>query len=131
MMASLLVCSNCGDHHPSPTEEGSPCKVKHCVGTYWYPESKGVEEAVNHPNHYGGADNPYEAVKVIEAWGANFNLGNCLKYIARRGRKSPLLEDLEKAQWYLQREIDTVKRNAQISALAEHTSAVGGALTGA
>ena len=37
--------------------------------------------AVEHPAHYGGADNPYEAIKVIEAWGLGFCLGNTIKYI--------------------------------------------------
>ena len=63
-------------------------------------------EQVNHPAHYGGADNPYEAIKVIEAWNLNFNLGNTIKYIARAGLKSDaLLTDLQKARWYLDREI--------------------------
>ena len=56
---------------------------------------------VDHPNHYGGEDNPYEAIKVIEAWDLNFNLGNVVKYISRAGKK-----DLEKALWYLKREIE-------------------------
>ena len=70
------------------------------------------EEQVNHPAHYGGADNPYEAIKVIEAWGLGFCLGNCLKYIARAGKKPtiPTLQDLEKARWYLSREIERLKR---------------------
>ena len=38
--------------------------------------------AVEHPAHYGGADNPYEAIKVIEAWGLGFCLGNTIKYHA-------------------------------------------------
>lgn len=63
------------------------------------------EELVNHPPHYGGADNAYEAIKVIEAWGLGFCLGNALKYIARAGKKGDALEDLEKAEWYLKREI--------------------------
>ena len=62
--------------------------------------------AVDHPAHYGGADNPYEAIKVIEAWGLGFNLGNTAKYIARAERKAAPIEDLEKARWYLTREID-------------------------
>lgn len=61
--------------------------------------------AVDHPAHYGGADNPYEAIKVIEAWGLGFNLGNTAKYIARAERKAVPIEDLEKARWYLDREI--------------------------
>lgn len=65
----------------------------------------GKKEKVNHPPHYGGADNPYETVKVIEAWGLGFNLGNTLKYISRAGKKGAPLEDLQKARWYLDREI--------------------------
>ena len=63
--------------------------------------------AVNHPDHYGGAENPYEAIKVIEAWELGFHLGNTVKYISRAGRKNGTTrkEDLEKARWYLDREI--------------------------
>ena len=67
-------------------------------------ESKS-KEAVNHPEHYGGDDNPYEAIKVIEAWELGFNLGNTVKYISRAGKKGDRLEDLKKAKWYLDREI--------------------------
>jgi hypothetical protein len=62
-------------------------------------------EAVNHPAHYGGADDPYEVIKVIEAWKLGFHLGNCVKYIARAGKKADRLEDLRKAAWYLNRVI--------------------------
>ena len=68
-----------------------------------------MNEAVNHPAHYGGAKNSYEAIKVIEAWGLNFNLGNTVKYIARAGRKAELIEDLRKARWYLDREISILQ----------------------
>jgi Protein of unknwon function (DUF3310) len=64
-----------------------------------------MSDAVNHPAHYGGADNPYEAIKVIEAWGLGFNLGNTVKYISRSEHKGAPLEDLQKAAWYLNREI--------------------------
>jgi len=57
------------------------------------------------PKHYGGSENPYEAIKVIEAWEVSFNLGNVLKYISRAGKKGNKLEDLQKAAWYLDREI--------------------------
>ena len=60
---------------------------------------------VNHPTHYGGESNPYEAIKVIEAWQLGFNLGNVIKYVSRAGKKGDTLEDLRKAAWYLQREI--------------------------
>ena len=67
-------------------------------------------EEVNHPVHYGGADDPFEAIKVIEAWDLGFNLGNCIKYVNRAGRKGALLVDLKKAAWYLAREIEKLER---------------------
>jgi len=74
------------------------------------PENKQpVPEAVNHPAHYGGEDNPYETIKVIEAlgWGKHFCLGNALKYMTRAGIKSKQteLQDYEKARFYLDRVI--------------------------
>jgi len=69
-----------------------------------------MTEAVDHPAHYGGSDNPYEAIKVIEAWGLGFNLGNTVKYIARAGAKGDRLTDLRKAAWYLNREIENVEK---------------------
>jgi hypothetical protein len=65
--------------------------------------------AVVHPTHYGGKDNPYEAIKVIEAWEVGFNLGNTLKYISRAGKKDNIIQDLEKALFYLDREIQNRK----------------------
>jgi hypothetical protein len=69
-------------------------------------------EMVNNPLHYGGVDNPYEAIKVIEAWDLDFHLGNTVKYISRAGIKNPEkeLEDLKKAAWYLQRKIDNLQK---------------------
>ena len=67
-------------------------------------------EMVDHPTHYGGEDNPYEAIKVIEEWGLGFNLGNAIKYISRAGKKLDTLEDLEKANWYINREITKLKK---------------------
>ena len=65
--------------------------------------------SVDHPEHYGGAEDPYEAIKVIEAWELGFCLGNAVKYIARAGRKpgSDWVEDLSKARWYIDRAIQS------------------------
>ena len=69
-----------------------------------------TDEAVNHPAHYGGENNPYEAIKVIEAWELDFCLGNAVKYISRAGKKTPNAEqDLEKAVWYLQRRLKQIR----------------------
>lgn len=63
--------------------------------------------AIHHPEYYGGADDPYEAIKVIDAWQLNFSLGCVLKYLKRAGskRESLAIEDLEKAAWYLHHEM--------------------------
>lgn len=65
------------------------------------------QESVNHPSHYGGEENPYEVIKVIDAWDLPFTLGNSVKYIARAGKKNPdkTIEDLKKAIWYIEHEI--------------------------
>jgi hypothetical protein len=62
-------------------------------------------EKVHHPQHYGG-DTTYEVIKVIEAWQLGFHLGNTVKYVARADKKGTRLEDLKKARWYLDREIE-------------------------
>ena len=63
------------------------------------------KEAVNHPQHYGGENNQYEAIKVIEAWELDFCLGNTVKYISRAGKKDNIVQDLKKAKWYLEHKI--------------------------
>lgn len=72
-------------------------------------------EEVDHPSHYGGADNPYEVVKVAEAWGFDKDayLFTVLKYIARQGKKAgvPPLTDLKKAAWYLNRKIENMEKD--------------------
>jgi len=69
-------------------------------------------EHVNHPTHYGGEENIYEAIKVIDAWGLGFSLGNTVKYISRAGKKdkSKEIEDLKKALWYLEHHIKTLEK---------------------
>lgn len=78
-------------------------------------------EMINHPAHYRGEEDTYEAIKVIEAWNLNFNLGNCLKYICRLRNKpsrelsndEKALEDLKKAAWYMQREVERFQREIE------------------
>lgn len=71
-----------------------------------------MDEKIDHPAHYGGADNVYEHVKVAEAWGlfANAMLYNCTKYLCRAGKKGSTIEDLKKARWYLDREIQRLEK---------------------
>lgn len=71
-------------------------------------------ERVNHPEHYGGKDNPYEAIRVIEAWGLGFCLGNAVKYISRAGKKGSEAVDIDKAIWYLKRHRDGLAQNVYV-----------------
>ena len=65
-----------------------------------------MEEQVNHPSHYVKGIEPIE---VIESWDLNFSLGNAIKYILRSPYKGKQIEDLEKARWYIDREINRLK----------------------
>jgi hypothetical protein len=61
-------------------------------------------DPVNHPAHYkvGGI----ETIDFIEAKRLNYNMGNAVKYITRADHKGSRRQDLEKAIWYLKRELD-------------------------
>ena len=68
--------------------------------------SGGMEhDAILHPAHYV-EDREHEPVDVILDWNLPYCLGNVVKYIARAGRKDDRLQDLKKAAWYLQKEIE-------------------------
>ena len=68
-----------------------------------------MNDPVNHPAHY--TDGKIEVIDFIEDKKLDFHLGNAVKYIARAGKKDPkkLIEDLEKARWYLDRKIQQLK----------------------
>jgi hypothetical protein len=69
---------------------------------------RSIDDMVNSPPHYttGGI----ETIDFIEAKELNYHLGNVVKYITRSGHKGDKLKDLEKAQWYLNREINNLKK---------------------
>ena len=63
-------------------------------------------DPVTNPSHYQTGSG-IEAIEVIEAFFPDsFHLGNAFKYLARAGKKGDYVEDLEKAVWYLRREIE-------------------------
>lgn len=70
-----------------------------------------MKESVNHPQHYGGKDNVYEAIKIIEHYNLDFHLGNVLKYILRSDKKGNEIEDLKKAEFYLKRKIEKLGKS--------------------
>ena len=65
-------------------------------------------DVVHNPSHYTEG-RKHEPKDVIRDWGLNFNLGNAVKYIARAGRKDDIVQDLRKAQEYIQFEIDAIE----------------------
>lgn len=69
-----------------------------------------MNDVVNHPSHY--TDGKIEVIDFIEDKGLNFHRGNAVKYIARAGKKDPNreIEGLQKAVWYLDREIGRLRR---------------------
>ena len=73
----------------------------------------GQPDMVNHPSHYTFAEPAYEVLKVIEAWGLGYHLGNVVKYVARADRKGKRLEDLRKARFYLDRYIQRLEAEAK------------------
>ena len=74
-------------------------------------EAEDLVDMINHPSHY----TQYLGLEVIDLTEQmNFNKGNAVKYIARSGFKSNEIEDLEKAAWYIAREISRVKKLQEI-----------------
>jgi len=89
-----------------PSKRGRPSRVK----TFFATSNKSIKsDNVNHPPHYkaGGI----ETIDFIEAKSLNYNLGNVIKYITRSDLKGNKLEDLQKAQWYLNREVQTMRKS--------------------
>jgi len=72
-----------------------------------------MTDLVNHPPHYNTGK--IEVIEFIEDQKLNFNRGTACKYIARAGKKDPTKEvqDLEKARWYLSREIELLKASEE------------------
>ncbi len=62
-----------------------------------------MSDVVNSPPHY--RTGPIEVIEVIEGWNLGYHLGNVIKYLLRAPHKGEQLQDLQKAQWYLERYI--------------------------
>lgn len=87
--------------------------AKKKVVEHWDPETRTVElheadPAVDHPTHYNKGR--IEVIDIIEDHDLNFNLGNVIKYVLRAPHKGEPVQDLEKALWYLGRELTRVRR---------------------
>ena len=63
-----------------------------------------MSDQINHPPHYTSHPSGVECIAVVEHFG--FCIGNAMKYLWRAGLKGDAIEDLRKAAWYVQREIE-------------------------
>ena len=79
-----------------------------------------MNDTVNHPSYY--TDGKIEVIEYIEDKKLGYCLGNAIKYISRAGKKDPAkeIEDLRKADWYIQRRIQELEtRKDEALKLAE------------
>lgn len=74
------------------------------------------KETIVRPSHYTEG-REFEPIHVIRDWDLNFALGNAIKYISRAGRKDPqkTVEDLKKAIYYIQDEINSLEKEKEVS----------------
>jgi hypothetical protein len=70
-----------------------------------------VSDNVNHPRHYTEHPSGVECIQITEHMG--FNLGNAVKYIWRADLKGNQIEDLKKAVWYINREIQRINNESK------------------
>lgn len=66
--------------------------------------SEKTHDAVNHPKHYNAHPSGIECIDVVRHF--CFNVGNAIKYLWRAGLKGDAIEDLKKARWYIDDEIN-------------------------
>lgn len=84
-----------------------------------------MNDMVNNPSHY--TDGRIEVIDFIEDKKLNYHRGNALKYLCRAGKKDPAkeVEDLQKAVWYINREIQRLEAQKQKDAREAELKAVG------
>lgn len=87
-----------------------------------------MADAVDHPEHYNAHPKGIECIDVVEDM--TFNVGNAIKYLWRAGLKGDVIEDLKKARWYIEREIqrcDARRRPAAAVSISASSSTYGDA----
>ena len=97
-------CPNCDYIWKTSSTGAPPCPI--CGETL-----QRVPDPVNHPTHYTSHPSGVECIVVTEHM--SFCVGNAVKYLWRAGKKGPVLEDLRKARWYIDREIVRQESMAQ------------------
>jgi len=74
---------------------------------YWDGQKKKKGDNINHPPHYTSHPSGVECIQITEHM--NFCVGNAVKYLFRAGKKGSEIEDLKKAAWYINREIERLE----------------------
>ena len=69
-----------------------------------------MSDPINHPAHY--THGTIEVIDAIESWELGYHLGNVVRYVARAKHKGSYLDDLRKARWYLDRQIQREEKGA-------------------
>jgi hypothetical protein len=102
IMSEAIGCNHCGDEitRIGVKKDGLYYCNHHCL-------DNDVNDAVSHPKHYTSHPSGIECIQVTEHM--NFNLGNAVKYLWRSGKKEKQIEDLKKAAWYINREIEKLE----------------------
>lgn len=68
-------------------------------------------DMVNHPPHYSAHPSGVECIRIVEHF--TFNIGSAVKYLWRQGLKNDSIEDLRKAAWYVNREIERLEKSEE------------------
>lgn len=102
-----LLCSTC-PFSRAVNIDGQSCSTRLSIDNIqialdYLKEHNPSNDNVNSPTHYNKGN--IEVIEVIDDWKLNFNLGNAIKYIARCEYKENKKQDLEKAKWYIEREL--------------------------
>lgn len=112
MTVDKQPCNVTTPHHEHFWPQGA-ANQHVCGGVEKDPMVERDHDPVNHPSHYTSHPSGVECIDITRHM--NFNLGNVVKYIWRAGMKetAPTIQDLEKAQWYLNDEIEQRKKEEQ------------------
>ena len=102
----ICACKECESYRYECVTNSPLCK--HYAGYGPIEIKTESHDPIEHPSHYTEG-RKYEPKDVIRDWGLNFNLGSAVKYISRAGRKDDIIQDLKKAQQFIQFEIDALE----------------------
>jgi len=97
----------CGQNTWEPFGDG---KISKCCGMVFksFKENTDENDVVNNPKHYNSHPSGIECIEVVRWF--SFNIGNAIKYLWRAGLKGDAIEDLQKAKWYIDDEIERRKK---------------------